>query len=561
MVVDIAPPTAIGGYHDHEERAMSQQSKVKASRDKWRSKASGSLINNRYLRRQLARIRAERDHYRNESKKNQKLLLEQTARHSGVACLPKVDLVLLAITLFTVTHIGFRAISRVFSVIAGTLGIKKVPCPQTIINWVMRLSLIRIQSASDLNGSHPIKGPRSNGLIFMLDMSIGLGTGKILAVLALDANHHQLHSDAPCLKNVRCVAVAVANTWTGETIADFLLRVIAVMGSPTAYLKDGGSDLKKAHTLLGEQGQTSLAIDDISHMVATILKREYEDQPAMKIFLSACGKVSSKLKQTILACLAPPKVQTKARFMNIHRVVTWASKLINLSTSGHAFIGSALFRLQYSLDQLPECKILIKRFRDDASALLECQKILKKNGLNNKTYLQCVPIIESIPSSAVRRDFTDYLQGQLKISKTLGLADIGMPISSDAIESLFGLTKQHGTGEIKDADRMALRLPALCSIPTRAEAQQVVEMSVAQQAEVTEKLTSLEKQRRNVFSNHEDIEKLCLNHANNHVELIPAAKNRSNIQKISDASIIYKEHPGPQIEHQKRPYYPEEEAA
>ena len=561
VVVGVAPPTAIGGHHDHEERAMSQQSKVKASRDKWRRKASGRAIDNSYLRKQLARIKAERDHYRNEFKKNQKLLLKQTAQRSGVTCLLKVDLVLLAITLFTATRIGFRAISRVLNVFADTLGIKKVPCPQTIINWVMRLSLIRIQSASDLKGSLPIRASHSNGLIWMIDMSIGLGTGKILAVLALDANHHQLRSGAPCLQKTRCIAVAVANTWNGETIADFLLRVIAVMGSPAAYLKDGGSDLKKAHTLLGEQGQTSLAIDDISHMVATILKRHYQDQPAMKTFLSACGKVSSKFKQTILACLAPPKVQTKARFMNIHRLFTWADRLLKISTSERALIRSTLFRLQYSLDKIPECKILIKRFRDDASALLECQKILKNNGLSNKTYQQCEPIIESIPSLVVRREFTSYLRAQLETATTLELTDIGMPISSDAIESLFGLAKQHGTGEIKDANRMALRLPALCGFPSRTEAQQVVEMSVVQQNEFTEKLTSLEKQRREVFSNHACLEKLGLNHANNHVELIPRAKNRSTIQKTSYVSIVYEEHPGPQAEHQKRPYYPAEAAA
>ena len=104
-------------------------------------------------------------------------------------------------------------------------------------------------------------------------------------------------------------------------------------------------------------------------------------------------------------------------------------------------------------------------------------------------------------------------------------------------------------------------MPALCGIPTRTEAQQVVEMSTAQQNEFTEKLTSLTKQRRDVFTNHEGIEELGLHHASNHLELIPGAKNRSNIQKISDASIVYEEHPGPQIEHQKRPYYPEEEAA
>ncbi len=561
VVVDVALPTAIGVHHDHEERAMSQQSKLKASRDKWHSKASQRANETRYLRKQVARIKAERDQYRDEFKKAQRLLLQQTTRHSGVTCLPKVDLVLLAITLFTATRIGFRAISRVLNVFADTLGIKNVPCPQTIINWVMRLSLVRIQSASDLTGSLPIRVPRSNGLIWMIDMSIGLGTGKILAVLALDANHHQLHSDAPCLQEVRSVAVAVANTWTGETIADFLLRVIAVMGSPAAYLKDGGSDLKKAHTLLVEQGQTSVAIDDISHMVATILKRHYQDHPAMTIFLTACGKVSSKFKQTILACLAPPKIQTKARFMNVHRLFAWADRLLNISTSGRALIGSTLFRLQYSLDRIPECKILIKRFRDDAAALLNCQKILKNHGLSRKTYLQCEPIIESIPSPAVRRDFADYLHAQLNIAAALGLAEIGMPISSDAIESLFGLGKQHGTGEIKDANRMALRLPAMCGVPTRAEAQQIVEMGVAQQTEFTGKLTSLEKQRRDVFSNHEGIEKLGLHHASNHVELIPGAGNRSNIQKTHHTSTICKEDPGPKMEHQAKPSYPERVAA
>ncbi len=77
MVVDAASPTTNGGHHDHEERAMSQQSKFKASRDKWRSKASVRAIDNSYLRKQLARIKAERDQYRNALKENKKLLLQK----------------------------------------------------------------------------------------------------------------------------------------------------------------------------------------------------------------------------------------------------------------------------------------------------------------------------------------------------------------------------------------------------------------------------------------------------------------------------------------------------
>jgi len=62
----------------------------------------------------------------------------------------------------------------------------------------------------------------------------------------------------------------------------------------------------------------SPCIDDISHAAASMLKRTYQDHPAFERFLSACGQVSGKLKHTLLACLAPPTVRTKARFMNVH---------------------------------------------------------------------------------------------------------------------------------------------------------------------------------------------------------------------------------------------------
>jgi len=62
----------------------------------------------------------------------------------------------------------------------------------------------------------------------------------------------------------------------------------------------------------------------------------------------------------------------------------------------------------------------------------------------------------------VRIGFLTWIEEQLSIATTLKFGEVGMPISSDSIESLFGVAKQHGTGEIKDANRIALRIPALC---------------------------------------------------------------------------------------------------
>jgi len=511
---------------------MSQLSKVKQSRNQWKHKATQRGEHNRYQRKQIARITAERNHATQAFKEARARLCQLESQCQELVALPKVDVVLLALQLFLVARIGFRAVCRVLSLLAWALGIKKAPCPQTIINWLLRLAIVRIESARMRRGLPLSQAPFTNGLLWMIDISIGLGTGKMLAVLAFDAHHHQLAPGALSLAHVHCIGVCVADSWTGETIATLLGRLIAVMGRPAAYLKDGGGDLHKAVALLGEQGLSSPCIDDISHAVAGMLKRFYQAHPAFETFLSACGRVSGKLKHTILACLAPPKVHTKARFMNVHRLFTWADQVLKLSPAGSAKTGSTLAKLRGCLDQLPACKALIKRFRGDASRLLECQQILKTTGLSHDTRARCEPLIDSMPSSALRQEFRAYLDFELEAATTLGLEHIGLPISSDAIESLFGVAKHHGVGETPDANRMVLRLPALCGVPTREEAEQVLKVSVARQQELTGQCTSLTRQRREVLGHPERLERLSLDQANPHVELIPRPQNRSNYQEI-----------------------------
>jgi hypothetical protein len=526
---------------------MSQLSKVKHSRHEWKHKAKQRGDRDRYNRKQIARLTAERNRASKALRAARVRLRQLENQPQELAALPKVDVVFLALQLFLVARIGFRAVSRVLSLLALALGIKKAPCPQTIINWVTRLSIVRTQSARTLKGLPLRQAPFTNGLIWILDISVGLGSGKILAVLACDAHHHQLTPGALSLARVHCIGVSVADSWTGDTIADLLGRLIAQMGRPVAYLKDGGGDLRKAVAILAEQGLASPCLDDISHAVAGMLKRVYQDHPTFLTFLSACGRVSGKLKHTILACLAPPKVRTKARFMNVHRLFSWADRLLKLSPVGAAKTGSTLAKLRHCLDELPACKSLIKRFQADALGLLECQKVLKMKGLSHDTRALCESLIETMPSSALRQEFRAYLDFELETATTLGLDHLGLPISSDAIESLFGVAKRHGVGETQDAARIALRLPALCGLPTREEAQQVLQVSVARQQAFTSQFISLTKQRREVLANPERLESLSITQGMPHVELIASPKNRSKRQEIIHLSNGYKKTCGPQL--------------
>jgi hypothetical protein len=514
------------------------------SRNQWKEKAKQRGQGERYERREKGRIKAERDQLTHALGASEARVRELEARLDGLATRPKVDVVYVALQLFLEVRISFRAVSRVLALLALALGIQKAPCPQTIINWVSRLTLVRIEAARTLRGLPLDEAPFTNGLIWMIDISIGLGAGKIVAVLALDAHHHQLVRGAPALRHVHCVGVAVGDSWTGETIAELLGRLIAQMGRPAAYLKDGGSELHKAVALLEDEGLGSPCLDDISHAAAGMLKRTYQHHPAFERFLSACGRASGKLKQTLLACLAPPTVRTKARFMNVHRLVTWADRVLQLSPPGGAQSGSMLAKLRGALDGLSDCKALIKRFQGDAGGLLACQEILKTRGLAMATVAECDALIDAMPTAAIRQEFRAYLHYELETAKALGLDQVGLPISSDTIESLFGVGKRHGVGETSDATRIALRLPAFCGMPTREEAEQVLGVSVARQYELTAAMTSLTQQRREVLSHTGDLESLRRESDSPHWELIPSPKKGAINEVSSDIKTIYENNDG-----------------
>ena len=210
----------------------------------------------------------------------------------------------------------------------------------------------------------------------------------------------------------------MADSWPGEALAGVLTRLIAPMGRPAASLKDGGSERHKAADLLEEQGLGSSCIDDLSHAAATMLKRSSQHHPTFARFLAACGRVSGQLQHTILACVAPPTVRTKARCMSVHRLCTWADRLRKLSPAGGAKAGSIFARLRACCDALPACKDLIKRFCADAQGVLECQKMLKTTGLSHDTLAQWKPLIAAMPSAPLRLEFAASLEYQLDTAKT-----------------------------------------------------------------------------------------------------------------------------------------------
>jgi hypothetical protein len=231
--------------------------------------------------------------------------------------------------------------------------------------------------------------------------------------------------------------------------------------------------------------------------------------------------------------------------MNLHRLVKWAARLLKQSPRGRAAKGSLLQKLRDRLDQLPQCRRFINDFLRDVEPILECQAILKTKGLNQDSVEECRPLIERIPSSSIRCGFTDWLDKHFVIAKTLGLHETGMPITSDTIESLFGVAKIHGTGEIKDANRIAQRIPVLCGEITRQDAENVLRISVKEQREWSCSSPSLMKQRRDVFSDGGGLEKIPTADGHQNIELIVGSKTGQKVPFVAGKSVPYENNSEP----------------
>jgi len=208
--------------------------------------------------------------------------------------------------------------------------------------------------------------------------------------------------------------------------------------------------------------------------------------------------------------------------MNLHRLVLWANLLLKRSPVGRAKKGSMLEKLRNCIDQLPGCKPFIVRFQRDASSLLECQKILKNRGLSYETVKECNVLLDSIPSSSsVRIGFESWLKAQLQIAVNLNRGESGLPITTDTLESLFGLGKTHGASKVPDAYRIAMRLPAMCGKLTEEDVQGVLEISVSEQKQIMDNIPSLVRQRREILTKQESVENIVSGQERQVFELIP----------------------------------------
>lgn len=313
----------------------------------------------------------------------------------------------------------------------------------------------------------------------IVDHSIDIGTKKALVVLRVPLDTLTKKKTALTLADCECIGLTVSEIVNGESISDDLNAIFTQAGDPSVIIKDCDRTLQKGVRLCAQKRSSEYpVIDDVSHVVASTLKAEYEQSSAYKQFTALTAKGAKRLRQTRLASLVPPKLRSKGRFQSIGKQGEWGRKMLTLvNFCGPIEKDSPLEKLRDVFSELPRMASFISDFAKTTQITSTFMKALKNKGLNPETYVDCQQLLKKLaPESGIKTHLQHWLQKHQTIQQQF--PSISLPVSSDIIESLFGNFK-HIIERSPQADmnRTTLLIPALCGQHDEARIIQVLKQT------------------------------------------------------------------------------------
>ena len=437
--------------------------RTRESRNSWKNLARERRCACILLKRKLDRRDKEVTKLRAESAtlKNELTLAQETLKArieaENKAPIAQAQVRVICVMLFIQGVISCNAVSRVLAILASIQGnlLKRQPHPSSVVNWIARAGLGMLQ------GIQPINTP----WIAIIDTSISYGKAKLLVCLRVPLASLSKSGHAIGLGDVECVGLEIREKWDGAAVCETLLNFFKKCGNPVAILKDGGTDLKLGTELLQKQIPGIRTISDIGHIVANALKAAYSSTPAYKRFLELVDNARARLTNSEISCLRPPKIRTKGRFQGISRIVKWAQKMAALTAGrGQPHAGSLKDRLRKIMPKISSMRSFFSTFSRNCEVLNDLQAILKNAGLNQKSYAECMKIINKLSkSSKIRKKIECWLKTTLRTQCALSIGQTPLPVSSDVIESLFGLIKALlGRQPSPEFGVLTLSIPLLC---------------------------------------------------------------------------------------------------
>ena len=185
--------------------------------------------------------------------------------------------------------------------------------------WLLRLGYFKLHA--------PLE-PADDWALFA-DHAVEIGKHQFLGITAIRLK--DLPPPGVCLKlsDMRPVALLPVEASNQGIVQQQFETVTSEIGIiPKAILSDGGSDLSGGIDRYCKTHPETTRYRDMPHMAARLLKKRLEKNERWKDFIKHVTQTKFETAQTELAFLVPPRLRSKARYMNLQSMLKWAEKVL-----------------------------------------------------------------------------------------------------------------------------------------------------------------------------------------------------------------------------------------
>ena len=271
---------------------------------------------------------------------------------------------------------SLRGVERILLVLNETFGLR-LPIPDwtTGRTWIIRLGLWELR--------RPL--PKADAKVrwgWIADHAVQIGNQKVLFVLGVMLqNLPKIGRWEPLqMQDMQLVGLIPMSPSNAETVDKALEMLVARTGLPDVIVNDLGADLHGGVKRFCERHPETLEIYDAAHKGACLLKARLEKDEHWKKFQSLCGQTRVQTVQTELACLMPPRLRMKSRYMNLEPVLScavWAWGMLRESRAGQPPLDITAARVEEKLpwldafgEKLPEWQEW-QEWQEQIEAMLE----------------------------------------------------------------------------------------------------------------------------------------------------------------------------------------------
>jgi hypothetical protein len=413
-----------------------------------------------------------------------------------------VPQVLVVVSLVVAAATSLRGAGRAMAVIEECAGmVPASPSWSSTRLWLLRVGYYKLTRAK----------VQAEDWVWIVDHVGQMGQEKCLLIVGIRLSTLPAEGGYLTHADVEPIAICPVTQSNGEIVYQQLEDARKRTGVPREILSDQGRDLHKGIRHFCQAHPETCAVYDIKHKVATVLNRELGAERAWQEFSTLAPQTISRVQQTALAALAPPRQRRKARYMNVGELVAWGGRVLKyLDEEGDRpqvwdqqrveqavgwvrHYGQELEQWRQWIEVGTLTEQFVKIHGLSAGGAQQLQQRLAETGTLPRTQQLCAELLQFVSEEGAKAKAGERLVG-----------------SSEVIESIFGKWKRlEGEHPRSGLTGLVLALGALVSQTTAAIIKEALE-SVPTKTVLTwcrEKLgKTLQATRRTLFTSQRTAE-------------------------------------------------------